>query len=175
MNTLLRMVYISTTTHPVSDSVGGVQKDVGRILMQARRNNPAHKLGGVLYFSNNYFFQCLEGEQEAVNNLYRKILHDPRHTDVQTVLVKRIDQRQFANWSMKYVASRDKVTQLLFQHGLLEFNPYEFDEVMIEKMLALFTSVEDSTGNADQDYHHHEPTAKHIGLWSRLLRRKKAA
>ena len=175
MSTLIRMVYISTTTHPVSDSVGGVQKDVGRILMQARRNNPADKVGGVLYFSNNYFFQCLEGEQQEVNNLYKKILHDPRHNNVQTVLVKRIDRRQFSNWSMKYVASRDKVNQLLLQHGLREFNPYEFDEAMIEKMLALFTSLEDSTGNADQDYDRHEPVSKHIGLWSRLFNRSKAA
>ena len=123
-----------------------------------------------------YFgFDSFKGEQEAVNNLYKNILRDPRHTDVQTVLVKRIDQRQFANWSMKYVASRDKVTQFLLQHGLREFNPYEFDEVMIEKMLALFTSVEDSTGNADQDYNRHVPTAKHIGLWSRLFRHNKVA
>jgi hypothetical protein len=31
MNTLLRMVYVSTTTNPVNTAIGGVQKDIGRI------------------------------------------------------------------------------------------------------------------------------------------------
>ena len=175
MSTLLRMVYVSTTAHPINAAFGGVQKDIGRILMQARKNNPALKIGGVLYFSNNYFFQCLEGEQEAVNRLYNKILADPRHKNVQSVLVKRINKRQFANWSMKYVASQDKVTQLLRDNGFNTFNPYDFDEDMINQMLGLFTIVKDVTGKADQNYDQpNKPQAKQ-GLLSRLLNRKNAA
>jgi hypothetical protein len=175
MSTLLRMVYVSTTTNPVNSAIGGVQKDIGRILMQARKNNPALKIGGVLYFSNNYFFQCLEGEQETVNRLYNKILADPRHKNVQSVLVKRINKRQFANWSMKYVASQDKVTQLLRDNGFNTFNPYDFDEDMINHMLGLFTIVKDVTGQADQNYDQpNKPQAKQ-GLLSRLLNRKNAA
>jgi hypothetical protein len=175
MNTLLRMVYVSTTTNPVNTAIGGVQKDIGRILMQARKNNPAQKIGGVLYFSNNYFFQCLEGEQEAVNCLYNKILADPRHKNVQSVSVKRINKRQFANWSMKYVASEDKVTRLLRDNGFTTFNPYDFDENMIDKMLGLFTTIKDVTAQADQNYDQSVKIKPKQGLLSRLLNRKNAA
>ncbi len=152
MSHLLRMVYVSTSTSPVSESGGNIQVDVGRILMQSRKNNPKIEVGGVLYFSNNYFFQCLEGEQDVVNDLYQKISLDPRHTHIQSLSVKRVNQRHFSNWSMKYVASEDNVTTLLEQKGLKTFNPYEFDEDLIEDVLRLFTNEADNTSGPDQNY-----------------------
>lgn len=174
MSNLLRMVYVSKSTTPINDVDRGVHKDVGRILMQSRKNNPKHQIGGVLYFSNNYFFQCLEGEQEAVNSLFQKITEDARHTNVQTISVKRINKRQFANWSMKYVALRDNVTQLLQQHGMSKFEPYKFDDDMIDKMLSLFTTEVDKTSHPDQDYEK-TTTKKKTGLLSRLFNKAKAA
>ncbi len=175
MSTLLRMVYVSTTTHPVDMTTGSVQKDIGRILMQSRKNNPPLQVGGVLYFNNNYFFQCLEGEQEVVNRIYNRILADPRHKNVQSVSVKRINKRQFANWSMKYVTSENRVAHLLRENGFSEFNPYEFDENMIDKMLGLFTTIKDVTAQADQNYDMDKNKEQRQGLLSRLFQRKNAA
>ncbi len=174
MSNLLRMVYVSTTTRPVKDG-SGIQVDVGRILMQARKNNPALKIGGVLYFNNNYFFQCLEGDQQDVNQLFQKISEDPRHKDVQTVSVKRISERRFADWSMKYVTVDEHVMTLLQQHGLSEFKPYEFDEDMIDKMLGLFVDAKDTTGKPDQDYAKTDNRKYKPGLLSRLFGKRKAA
>ena len=78
MNPLIRLIYASKSTNPAADNYGGVQVDVGRILMQSRKNNPKFEIGGVLYFSNNYFFQCLEGRQDVVNKLYNRIAEDQR-------------------------------------------------------------------------------------------------
>lgn len=176
MENLLRMVYVSTTTTPVSDATGSVQVDVGRILMQARKNNPRDKIGGVLYFSNNYFFQCLEGEQQAVNRLYNKIMHDSRHNNVQTVSAKRIDKRLFSNWSMKYIAQENIVVRLLRSNGFSSFRPYEFDEDMIESMLSLFTEAKDISSQADQNYSQpYQQEQEKAGFLSRLLKRNKAA
>lgn len=175
MSNLIRMVYVSTTSNPLKATDGGVQKDIGRILMQARKNNPPQKIGGVLYFNNNFFFQCLEGEQEAVNRLYNKILTDPRHKNVQSVSVKRIHNRKFANWSMKYVAVEDNVSRLLKDNGYTEFTPYQFDDEMIEKMLGLFTTVADQTSRPDQNYNQVQETNEKEGLLSRLFKRDKAA
>ena len=83
MNNLIRLIYISTTTNPVDPSKKGVQTDIGRILMQSRRNNPRKNVGGVLYFRNNYFLQCLEGEEQAVKGIYNRISTDPRHNKVR--------------------------------------------------------------------------------------------
>lgn len=175
MSNLLRIVYVSTSSNPIQDLERGIHKDVGRILMQSRKNNPKQKVGGVLYFSNNYFFQCLEGEQQAVNNLYQKISTDPRHKNVQTISVKRIDQRLFTNWSMKYVALRDNVTRLLQDNGISNFNPYNFDDDMIDSMLKLFTSEVDNTSHPDQDYDKETSAKDKTGFFSKLFKRSKAA
>ena len=77
MNNMIRMVYVSTTTNPVKPGDGGVQKDIGRILMQARKNNPKDEIGGVLYFSNNYFFQCLEGAKQPLIDCIKRLPMTP--------------------------------------------------------------------------------------------------
>lgn len=169
MSNLLRMVYVSTSTNPVNTGDSNVHKDIGRILMQSRKNNPKQHIGGVLYFSNNYFFQCLEGEQEAVNNLYQKISTDPRHNNVQTISVKQINKRQFGNWSMKYVALQDNVTRLLDKKGMTEFNPYKFDNEMIDEMLSLFTTEVDNSSTPDQNYDIESPKKENRGFFSKLF------
>lgn len=171
MHDLLRLVYVSTSSTPINVIEGNLHKDIGRILMQSRKNNPKKEVGGVLYFSNNIFFQCLEGEQEAVNSLYHKISTDPRHTNIQTISVKRINKRQFSNWSMKYVALRDNVSRLLQKNGMTEFNPYKFDDDMTNEMLNLFTTEADSTLAADQNYaiEAEAPKPKKKGFFSKLF------
>jgi len=175
MSNLIRMVYVSTSTNPVKPGNGGVQKDIGRILMQSRKNNPKDEIGGVLYFRDNYFFQCLEGEQEAVNRLYKSIADDPRHENVQSVSVKRIHKRQFANWSMKYVALEDDVSRLLKENGYASFTPYVFDDDMIDKILGLFTTAVDQTSRPDQNYNATIADDEKPGLFSRLFNRQQAA
>ena len=88
MGNLIRLIYASTATNPGESNAGIIQVDVGRILKQSRKNNPWQQIGGVLYFSNNYFFQCLEGGQEVANKLYNKIAEDPRHHNEQSLSVK---------------------------------------------------------------------------------------
>ncbi|MBD3670003.1 MAG: BLUF domain-containing protein [Gammaproteobacteria bacterium] len=175
MSQLIRMVYVSTTTNPVQQKLGTIQVDVGRILMQARKNNPTRKIGGVLYFSNDYFFQCLEGEQEAVNHLYQKILQDPRHKNVQAIKIQHIDERLFNNWSMKYVIQEDDLSEILADNGFTEFNPYQFDDRVIDSILDFFAEARDLTGGSDQDYGNARRRQDKPGLLSRLFKRSQAA
>ncbi|MDY6979627.1 MAG: BLUF domain-containing protein [Pseudomonadota bacterium] len=174
MSNLIRMVYASTSSNPIETDNGAVPRDVGRILMQSRKNNPSRQLGGVLYFSNNFFFQCLEGDQQEIDHLYRKLADDPRHTHLQTLSVKRVQQRLFSDWSMKYVALDHQVQQILRQHGQNRFNPYEFNEAMIDSMLGLFVRARDITAGADQQ-HTSAGAIPRPGLLSRLFGRKRAA
>ena len=175
MSNLVRLVYVSTSTNPIAESRQTVHKDVGRILMQSRKNNPAKQIGGVLYFSNNYFFQCLEGEQEAVDKVYNKIKLDPRHDDLKVISVERVHERKFSDWSMKYVARQDKVTRLLVENGFKEFNPYMFNEGMTRKMLALFQDIKDETVNQNVFKPANDTKPTRSGFFSRLFGKLKAA
>ncbi len=168
MSNLIRLVYVSTSTSPIKVVDGAVHSDIGRILMQSRKNNPKQKIGGVLYFSNNCFFQCLEGEEDLVNELYQKISTDPRHENLKRILVKDISKRQFGDWSMKYVALKDNVTGLLEKKGMSVFDPYVFDENMVDEMLSLFITGVDSTP-PDQNNNNASIKNKTKGLFSKLF------
>jgi len=147
MSSLIRLIYASTTTNPIDTTRTGVQTDIGRILMQSRRNNPRRNIGGVLYFRNNYFLQCLEGEEQAVKEVYNKLSKDPRHSKVRIMSAKRVDRRMFTDWSMKYVANEENIARLLKLNGYDEFVPYAFDEEIIDRLLGLFVLSKDPTEN----------------------------
>ena len=51
----------------------------------------------------NYFVQILEGDEEVINNLMRKIRHDSRHGAVTTLLEQRDTQRTYPEWSMNFI------------------------------------------------------------------------
>ena len=59
MSSLIRLIYVSRANFEPAKESGGIEPTVARILMQSRRNNPKEQIGGVLYFGDGYFFQCL--------------------------------------------------------------------------------------------------------------------
>ena len=141
---LVRFVYVSKATSKYDE-----QLDLGRILQASRRNNPREEIGGVLYSGNGYFFQVLEGDRHKVNALYRRLLGDPRHADVDVISVKPLAYRIFSDWSMKYVPAETDVERLLKRFGYKQFMPYDFDEEMVDALVNLFAGADDPTGGPD--------------------------
>jgi len=50
----------------ISGSVENVQKEIGKILESAHRNNPARGITGALLYSGGYFCQVIEGSEESL-------------------------------------------------------------------------------------------------------------
>ena len=71
-----------------------------RILEQARKNNPALGLTGLLCVSNNLFVQVLEGGRDEVCEIYNAIARDGRHQQVRLLIYEEISERRFGNWTM---------------------------------------------------------------------------
>jgi hypothetical protein len=105
--------------------------------MQSRRNNPAQGLVGALYFGDGCFFQCLEGPAHAVDALYARLHHDPRHRDLVVLSRSDVDRPSYAGWSMKFVPNAVAVRAVLDRHGLASFDPYHFAPGAIDDMVAL--------------------------------------
>ena len=74
----IRLCYSSI--RPVD--AGDLIEDLNDILSKARDFNAKHQIYGVLYYANNSFFQCLEGEEEILNDLMQRIMQDPRHHEI---------------------------------------------------------------------------------------------
>jgi len=72
-----------------------------QLVDKASRRNKALNVTGVLSFDNGRFGQILEGKPKDVEVIWELILKDPRHTNVVSLGMKKINVRRFANWSMR--------------------------------------------------------------------------
>ena len=137
MSDIQQLVYASRATFQPTDNGGGVEPEVARILMQSRRNNPRRGLVGALYYGDGCFFQCLEGPQAEIDTLYGQLMTDPRHCDLTVLRRQSIGSTSFAGWSMKYVPAATDVQTLLALHGKDRFDPYRFDDALLDAMVTL--------------------------------------
>ena len=112
MPDLIQITYASRSTFAAAAGHRNIESNVARILAKARANNRRDGLAGVLYFGNGYFFQCLEGKAGAVEALLARLLADPRHAGLQVLTRKRITERTFEDWSMKYVPVEQALVDL---------------------------------------------------------------
>ncbi|QQD20957.1 blue light sensor protein [Oceanospirillaceae bacterium ASx5O] len=163
MTNLIRLVHASRSTQ--ASQRGSVESSIGSILAQSRRNNQKDQIGGVLFFGDGYFFQCLEGEESQVLQTYARITRDSRHTGATILQNKPITKRLFNDWSMKYVPTATEVQALLKREGYRRFVPLEFSLPMIEMLLDYFQRAQ--AGEALPTIAaNEEPVRK--GFWNRM-------
>lgn len=137
MSELIRIIYISKATFDVANPSNIINAQVQQILEKSRLNNSKNNLNGILYFGDGFFFQCLEGPKKSVENLYDKLKVDPRHKDLKIVSYERINSINYSNWKMKYAHIEKEMQKLMIVFGFNHFDPYLFDEHMIDKVLKL--------------------------------------
>jgi len=70
------------------------------ILTEARRYNAEHDITGALICRPDLYLQLLEGPKEIVESLYRRIVDDNRHVEVEQLLSRAVDRRMFPDWAM---------------------------------------------------------------------------
>src|SRR5690349_7042085 len=95
---LVRLMYVSRARENMS------AEEVQAIVRQSKAHNPPAGITGVLCCTGNgVFVQVLEGGRAAVNQLYNRIVADPRHHDVQLLAYEETTERRFTGWSMGQV------------------------------------------------------------------------
>lgn len=82
-------------------------QDVDDILASARTNNPLEGITGVLIFNGTAFMQILEGGDDAIDRLARRLATDPRHSNMSIRDERPIERRSFPSWGMAYLQLRD--------------------------------------------------------------------
>ena len=152
MKNLVRIIYISRTTLPTVETTSEIDPNIARILAKSRSNNRKNGLVGVLYFGDGCFFQCLEGEEHAVDTLYEKLLKDPRHKDIKLLARKQIKKLSFPDWAMKYVKLENEMKRLLSLYGHDVFNPYEFTVEMTQSVMGLLHGANDPTEDDSKQF-----------------------
>jgi hypothetical protein len=130
---LVRLLYASRAVPAVD------QEELVSILKRSKANNPLLGVTGVLCFSEGIFMQVLEGGRSGVNELYNRIVADPRHTHVELLCYEEIGERHFAGWSMGQVnISRLNPAMLLKYSEKPHLDPYA---VSGKVSMALFSEL----------------------------------
>lgn len=126
----VRLIYASKSCVEIS------KNDIDQILSTAKSRNQELLIGGVLYFSCDWFLQALEGSRESVNDLYSKILRDRRHTNAVIIKYDYIQRRNFGTWSMGYIPKTEFTNSILEKYNQAEvFTPLTIDVDEVENLL----------------------------------------
>ena len=78
------------------------------LLQECRHSNSKEGITGMLLYCGESFIQVLEGQEEDIDELFKVIKKDPRHTNVTVLEKKEISERKFANWSMGFKSISDE-------------------------------------------------------------------
>lgn len=100
---MLRLIYTSVQVQ------GFDQHDFALLCKQASANNQKLNIEGMLLFNGSEFMQCLEGPNDAVAEIYRKITQDTRHTDIRLLVSETTDTPLFENWSMVGLVAKPQI------------------------------------------------------------------
>lgn len=99
---LHHIAYTSAAPEPVGPDL------LAGLLEVSVRNNTRDGITGVLLYHDQAFFQVLEGERDAVEACYARVLCDPRHAGLLRLWNQPTEDRVFAHWAMGY-AGPDQV------------------------------------------------------------------
>jgi hypothetical protein len=116
---MVSLVYISSAVQLFSPAA------LLALLEQSRVNNARVNVTGMLLYKEGSFIQLIEGEDRAVEDLFRTIEMDSRHRGVIRLLKRTIRQRHFADWSMGYSNLKDP--ELHDVPGFSEFSHLDLD------------------------------------------------
>lgn len=128
---MYHIVYQSTAVgHPTT-------ADLKWLLQQSRTNNAALGITGLLLYGNGNFLQVLEGEEQAVQLIYARIVVDQRHMHVLKLSDGPIERRIFGDWSMGFQPLKsDDFVRLTgyinpYRSNFLDAHLPEIDESML--------------------------------------------
>jgi len=88
--------------------------DLRDVLLKALRYNEQNEITGCLVKFRSEFLQVLEGEnEEVINELFDKIVKDPRHNSVQLLYRGYKDSRDYAYWFMGFFNLKTSEVEML--------------------------------------------------------------
>ena len=76
--------------------------DVDAVHQTARHLNVIDGITGLLVYNGHNFLQVIEGAESAIDDLYRRLLADPRHSAMTVEDERYIEPREFPEWAMEF-------------------------------------------------------------------------
>ncbi|QFS17665.1 BLUF domain-containing protein [Acinetobacter indicus] len=128
---MFQLCYASQSTSTAENLL----QDLRNILTEARNANTQHQVSGVLCYAEGYFFQCLQGDEQAVQEIFAGIVGDSRHQNIQIFTENHVAQQRFQDWAMKYVMRNSEIKAYFQQLGHAQFLPHQLNATQVDGLL----------------------------------------
>jgi hypothetical protein len=115
----------------------GVELEVARILHPSPPNEHFEELGGIFHADNRYYLQVIEGPPASVDWYLEQLEADERHRGVRMLSTQPIKFRRFKPGHLRFVGTQRQMHLIQEQVGQRTFDPYRYDETMIEAFINL--------------------------------------
>lgn len=116
----------------VSSMVG--DNDVQDLLATFRKSNENHEISGLMLHYDKNIMQYIEGEKSRVEQLYKNIKKDQRHSGIIKIIGEVIETRKFHGWDMLFDESHK--TQEFLEN--IEKKPNEEVFILFKTFLKTF-------------------------------------
>ena len=83
-------------------SSGLTHNDIRSLLYYARSFNHENNISGCIFYGNQQFLQLIEGHQEVIVSLYKRIKNDNRHHSIQLLYDSTTQEKMFKDWNMVF-------------------------------------------------------------------------
>lgn len=119
---LYQFVYLSQITSTgLSDT--GTLNDIAEVSI---KSNKADNITGILCYGHGYFFQYIEGAEQALTNLKNHLLMDDRHKDLKILEFSVLAKRRFTGWSLRSIILERWMLKDSKVKALMPFKPYSW-------------------------------------------------
>jgi hypothetical protein len=106
----------------------------------------------MLCYDAGSFLQCIEGDRDRINTLYRAIIADTRHSDVTLLEYADVEQRLFGQWAMAYLRPDAMLEQLVLMYGEdAGFDPFRMTASQALGFIQRVAALRESTLGEDPD------------------------
>jgi hypothetical protein len=119
---LRSIAYVSRASHAF------IPEDLDALLLDARMFNASVEVTGVLFHHAGRFFQYIEGFDDSIAEVYKRILQASSHTDIEKLLDTRIQHRYFETWHMAFCEAPETAVQQLANSSWEQSMPITRDE-----------------------------------------------
>ena len=93
---MIQLCYVSTAASLMT------REGLTDILETSRRKNVQRGITGMLVYKDMSFLQILEGNEGDVQEIYHRILEDPRHRRIKILFENEVMHREFGEWAMGF-------------------------------------------------------------------------
>lgn len=145
---LFQFVYISHITS-TGLSCSSTLNDIAKVSI---KNNKIDHITGILCYGNGYFFQYIEGSEQALTNLKNSLLMDDRHKDMQPLAFSKIVKRRFTGWSLRYMTLERWMINDPKVKAFMPFKPDEWDADHWHQLIDILQSyheIQERANNLD--------------------------